>query len=335
MRLVLIENIDDAAWDAAISHYETKFLFHESVWLHFLERTQPGRVLRMRIEDKGKTIGYFAGLFVKKGPFKVLGSPLPGTTTEYMGPAAGVDLNQRQFLQALDNFCSMAGIHDIEMRNPCLDTQIMREFGFEEKQATTLILPLEADLGKMLMKLDKKIRYYVKKGPRDGILVEDIQDSSFINEYYHELVEVFARQGLVPSYNIERVRHLWESLKPNHIFPIKAIHNGKTLATGIFVHDDRRLYFWGGASWQHSHHLYPNEPVQWKAITLAIEKGVKDYDMGGGTSHFKAKFGGEKVTIPYYSKCNSPAVRLCRKVYESGFRGIQKIRWYLNRLSAK
>ena len=331
VRLELLENMSDAAWDDAIADFEISCLFHKSAWLRFLMQTQPGSVIKMRIENQGETAGYFAGLLVKKGPFKILGSPLPGTTTEYMGPITRAVLNQYHFFEALDDFCKKYRIHGIEIRSPILDDQIMTEFGYEKSGGVTVIVSLDSDTENMFKLLDKKVRYYIRKGPRDGMVIENVKDPTFVEDYYFQLIEVFSQQGLVPTYDKNRVIRLFEILSPDHLFAIRACLDGQILATGIFIYNDRRIYYWGGASWLRFRHLCPNEPIQWKAMTMAAKMGIKDYDMGGSDTHFKLKFGGEKVCIPWYSKYSSRAARFGRNIYRDRFKVMQKFKGILRK----
>ena len=92
MKLEIISDMAPQAWDEAIEAFDTKCLFHQSGWLRFIEETQGAKSLRFRIAENENQHGYFVGLVVKKGPLKILGSPLPGWTTDYMGPVVNKDL---------------------------------------------------------------------------------------------------------------------------------------------------------------------------------------------------------------------------------------------------
>jgi hypothetical protein len=133
MKLEYIENIDPETWDKAISGFDTKFLFHQSAWLNFLEETQTGKILRFRIVDQGKVIGYFVGLLLKKSMMNILGSPLPGWTTNYMGPIVNKGFNLQEFLDALHLKCRELKIQHIELCNPFFSKNIMEQMKFHLK----------------------------------------------------------------------------------------------------------------------------------------------------------------------------------------------------------
>jgi len=42
------------------------------------------------------------------------------------------------------------------------------------------------------------------------------------------------------------------------------------------------MYFWGEASWRDHQLLRPIEAIQWYAMKIGKQKGLRTYDMGGG-----------------------------------------------------
>lgn len=325
IKLELIENIQPDAWNETISNYDSKFLFHQSAWLNFLEETQNGKTVKFKIVDNGKIEGYFVGLLIKKGPINILGSPLPGWTTDYMGPIVNKGFNIEQFLNALDNVCQQFRIHHVELCNPFLEPDIMHKMGFSISEGTTYVVPLFSNEDQMWKKLKSECRNRIRKGMKNGLVIEDCNDPSFVDEYYAQLKEVFVKQQLVPTYPIERIRSLFRNLTPNLLFALQVKYDDKIVATGIFPHDDRLVYFFGGASWSKFHEACPNELLHWTVMTLSAKLGISQYDMCGSGS-FKPKFGGNKVTIYKYSKSYSILAKLGREAYKSIFYAKQRLK---------
>lgn len=330
MVLELIEEIDPQKWDRAISGFDSKYLFHQSIWLRFLEDTQPGKTLRYKIVNKANVEGYFAGLLVKKGLWNILGSPLPGTTTNYMGPIVNKGFDTRSFLKALDEFCKVHKIHQVELVNPFLEGKVLEEIGYAISKDITYIVPLNEDEELMWKNLKSECRNRIRKGINNGLIVEDTDDPAFIKEYYNELLEVFARQGLVPTYPVERVKSLFANLKPSNLLALQVRNGDSVVATGLFPYDERCIYFFGGASWIKYRSLYPNELLHWTAMTIAVKKGIKGYDMtGSGT--FKPKFGGHEVVVYKYNKSYALLAKYGREIYKSVFYVKQKIKGKIGR----
>jgi predicted N-acyltransferase len=165
-----------------------------------------------------------------------------------------------------------------------------------------------------------------------GVRVEETKDLSFIDDYYSQLGDVFAKQKLVPTYPKDRVialiGHLLES---GLLLLVKATNNnGTCIATGIFPAMNDTMYFWGGASWRRYQILRPNEFVQWFAIRYWKAKGITRYDMGGG-GEYKKKYGGKEIKVPWIRKSRHPIFEYLR-VYaqyiyavKQRFQGLRKV----------
>lgn len=324
MKLELIETIKPETWDEEIAGFGSKFLFHQSAWLKFLEETQTGKAMRWRIMSNGKVEGYFAALFLKKGPLKILGSPLPGWTTNYMGPVVDEGFDLEKFLSALDKLCRQRGIHHVELCNPFLDPDLMRKSGFAVSEGITFLVPLFPNEDEMWKNLKSECRNRIRKGMKNCLLVRDSDDPAFVDEYYRELKEVFAKQNLVPTYPIGRVKSLFGNLKPDLLFALEVKLEDEIIATGVFPHDDGCVYFFGGASWIRFHRYCPNELLHWTAMTLSGKLGIKQYNMCGGGS-FKPKFGGQEVPVYRYVKSYSVFAKLGRELYKSVVHAKQRI----------
>ena len=326
MELRLIENIHPDTWDMTISNYDSKYLFHNSSWLKLLEETNSGKAVKFEIIENGAVIGYFSAVLIKKGPFRILGSPLQGWTTNYMGPIVNKGFDTKQFVNALDEICRIQGIHHVELCNPILDNEIMHKQGFDITEGITYIVPLSTDEDKMWKRCHRtKCRQAINRARRNGLIVEDNYNISFTDEFYEELKEVFAKQGLVPTYSIERVKKLFSILTPDQFFSLQVKHDSKIIATGIFLHDDRSVIGFGATSWREFQGLNPNELLWWELITRAAQMGLKQLDMSGKGS-FKPKFGGDKMTVYKYSKSYSYFAKAGREAYKSLFYIKQKMK---------
>ena len=82
----------------------------------------------------------------------------------------------------------------------------------------------------------KSCRYSIRKAERLGVVIEEARDDAFADEYYAQLVEVFANQGLTPTYGVARVRLLIKHLLPSGCLLLLRARDseGRCIATGIF-----------------------------------------------------------------------------------------------------
>jgi hypothetical protein len=310
-----ISPLDTPDWDTVIRRYDTKYLFHETCWLRFLQRSQGATVHGIKLLDPdGAVVGYFCGATVRKGLFRLLGSPLQGWTTNFMGPLVN-EVHTESLLRALDQFCRSLGANYIELSNPALPADTMRAAGYELDPDMTFLVTIDSEAA-MWGRLKSECRNRVRRGLKNGLQVERATDPAFVRQYYDQLKEVFLRQGLVPTYGEDRVQTLWDTLMPaGKLLALRVRRGDETVATGLFPHDERAIYFWGGASWPSAYSLYPNELLHWNAMLFALERGVPTYNMCGGGS-FKPKFGGAQIVTERWFKALTPAARIGRRAFK-------------------
>jgi hypothetical protein len=151
--------------------------------------------------------------------------------------------------------------------------------------------------------MDSACRRCIRKAEKSGVVIEEAHDLTFADEYHEQLRDVFAKQGLVPTYGVDRVRALIQHMEPTgRILLVRARDpEGRCIATGIFPGFNKIAEFWGNASFRSSQHLRPNEAIQWYVMRYWKRRGVEIYDWGGeGT--YKEKYGCSLHRIPWFTK---------------------------------
>ncbi len=329
MELELITDVTPEGWDEAIEAFDTKCLFHQSGWLRFIEETQGAKTLKFRIIENHQTIGYFVGLVVKKGPLRILGSPLPGWTTDYMGPVVNEGFDFEKFMTALDWTCKAIKINHVELCSPSMPPDLMRRHGYSVQEGVTYVVPLCADEDQMQRNLERRCRQNIRKGTSNNLVVEACDCPAAIDDYYSQLIDVFAKQKLVPTYPVGRVRSLFNRLHPGSIIVLRVKHEDKVIASALLPFDNRCAYLFGAASYREYQGLYPNELLYWTAMTIFAKRGMTQLDMCGG-GKYKEKYGARKVLVYRYAKSYNSAARLGREAYRKIVRTKQKLRGMLS-----
>src|SRR5690606_120796 len=143
---------------------------------------------------------------------------------------------------------------------------------------------LSPPLDAVFAAMKQSARTACRKAERLGVTVEPADDSQFAFDYYAQLEDVFAKQGLVPTYGVDRVQALIKHLLPTgRLLLLRARSSaGICVATGIFPAANGTMHFWGGASWRKHQNLNPNEALHWGAIRYWKERGCNRYDLLGG-----------------------------------------------------
>jgi SAM-dependent methyltransferase len=323
-------------WDDLVRLYETRELFHRRTWLNYLAESRGAEIRLWRIRSEGTEIGYFCAGLLKKGPFKILGSPLRGWGTNSMGPVVHRDVDQDELLDALDELCRDQAIAMAELEHPLFGEQCFRAHGYDPMGSGTYLVDLRPGPDALWRTLHGTCRNRIRKARKLGLRAELTRDPAVVDEFYDQYRDVLRRKGLVPPYPRDTALQLRKHLDAaDLLFAVRVRdRNDRTLATGLFPHDERTVYFWGGASVHDALDSCPNDLLHWHLICQAAERGLRLYNMCGD-GRFKGKFGGAHVSVTRWRKYYRPGARLAHRAYELYLQAWLGVRGRFARLSAR
>lgn len=296
-------SLDRFPWNRIHPDLPGYMLFQSPAWLEFLKATQKGEPVLAQLNNGSNAVGYFTGMIVRKFGLRILGSPFPGWSTSYMGLNLQPGVCRRSALDALKRLAfGRLGCAHLEFMDRTFSQQEIDECGMQ----STPLHGFEVDLGReeeaIFDSFKPSCRQAIRKAMRSGLLVEQAgNDDQFVEEYYAQLVDVFARQNLVPTYGKDRVRELLRHIHPTgNLLLLRARdQSGQSIATGIFLLiSPTAMYFWGGASWRSHQHLRPNDLLMWTAMRMGKARGMRIIDLGG-SGDYKKKFGGSPISVPW------------------------------------
>jgi len=301
-------------WDEIFGGLPERTIFQAPEWLSFVAKVQQGEILLAALQSEGRILGYFAGVIVKRMGFKILGSPLPGWTTSYMGLNLIDNVSRRAAVQSLLRFAfdELGCIH-LEIMDRNLTEKDVRELGLEHRFLCGFEVDLTQTEDRMFASMNSACRRAIRKAGKSGVTIHEADDKHFADDYYKQLQDVFKRQHLVPTYDIGRVRELIASVHgTGRLLLLRARDpQGRCIATGIFPAMNGTMYFWGGASWKASQGYRPNEALHWYAMKYWKARGMRCYDMGGG-GEYKRKFGGCEIRVPWCQASKYPGIPFVR-----------------------
>lgn len=315
------------SWDQKITQFETKTLFHQSCWLDHMNSIHPdGRIDYYEIHDGGALVGYHCGLRIKKMGMPIHGSPLGGTGTNFMGPIVNTDIDQRALIKAMLKLFGVRNFLHLEMSHFWLDQELMAGLGFTVYQGVTHLIKLPDNEEDAWNMLKSTTRNRVRKAEKNSLVVSQVTDDSIAKDFYQQFIEVYGKQGMVTPFGEDRPRSLFKHLyNAGALLPLVIKHDDEVIAAGLFPYDENCIYFWGAASWLKDQKLCPNELLHWHVIKFAVERKICAYNMCGGTSQFKNKFGGDDVDYIHYSKSALPFMQQARDWYKNRhFRALKK-----------
>jgi hypothetical protein len=328
-----ILDFETADWDA-LDQFADRTVFQTREWLRFIAEAQKATPVLVELQEDGQRAGYFSGLTVKKFGVKVLGSSFPGWTTPYVGFNMLPGASRSAALAAVETLAwdTLKCIH-MEVSDPHFAAEDGEKLGFTSGSYISYRTDLRKSEDELFNAMDSACRRCVRKAEKSGVTIEEAHDLAFADEYYEQLKDVFAKQKLVPTYPVERVRSLVKHLEPTgRVLLLRARDpEGKCIATGIFPGFNKIAEFWGNASFRSGQTWRPNEYIQWYVMRYWKNRGVDVYDWGGeGT--YKEKYGCVPHHVPWFTKSRHQIVGKLRDEAKKMFGRKQRLMgWMQNR----
>jgi hypothetical protein len=314
-----------------LNGYADRTVFQTTEWIHFIKESQRATPVLAELRDRTGTLGYFTGLTFSKLGVKVLGSSFPGWSTPYIGFNLQPGVSRRDALGALEKFAwdDLKCLH-LEVSDPHFTFEDAKGMGFTEEAYASYRSDLTKTEEELFNGMESACRRCVRKAEKSGVQIEEAHDLAFADEYYEQLKDVFAKQGLVPTYSVERVRSLVRNMEPGgNVLLIRARDpQGRCIATGIYPGYNKIAEFWGNASFRAYQNLRPNEACHWYAIRYWKKRGAAIFDWGGeGT--YKEKYGCVPHRVPWFTKSRYQIVGALRNEARNMFARKQKFLGWL------
>jgi CelD/BcsL family acetyltransferase involved in cellulose biosynthesis len=302
--------------------FPDRVIFQTREWLEFVARTQRAEPVVAALVDRGGRVGYFTGLVIRRFGVRILGSPFPGWTTESMGFNVEEGVSRREAAAALLRFASgPLRCWHVELKDRRLQAADLEGLGFARDPTLTYEVDLSDDEAAIFGRMSSACRRAVRKAEKSGVTVTPVTGAAFADEYYAQLEGVFARQSLVPTYGVERVRALIECLeRTGRLLLLRAVSpDGRSIATGIFPAFNRTAYFWGGASVRADQVLRPNEALFWHAMLYWRARGMAVLDLGGA-GDYKRRYGPRELWLPSFRRSRLPGLSTMRTLARAASR---------------
>ncbi len=324
---------DPVAWEAILEEWPEAEVFHGSAWFAFLAASQGAEPVVAIVREGGRPVGYFVGAIVRRFGLRILGSPLKGWSTTHMGFLLEEGADRRAAAEALVQFAFQdLGCVHVELADRWLTADQMAGSGFAVEPASTFIVDLTPPEEAILGRMRRTTRQAIGKGRRLGLRTEVVTGSDFADEFHRQLSDIFARQGLAPTYGVERVRQLIEALQPTGRSLLIRIRtpDDRIAATGITVGRNETAVAWG-VTWRRSTgEFHPVDLLWWEMMRLQRAGGARRFDCGG-LGDYKAKYGGEAVPTYRFHRSRYPLLGHGRSAVRRLVRARQRARGFLDR----
>ena len=300
---ITVGQADPAEWDTLVQGFSHHTIFHTLQWLRTIEMAHGVRPVLVRADCGGQCIGVWPILEMKKGPLRVIGSPLPGWSTAYLGPLFAERAPIRDTLRAFF-------AHPLFRRYAYFACKILdqgcsvdlQEYGFDEvMRFDTYVVDLAQSEESLWNSLKSECRTRIRKSQKLGVEIRQEQSADFIDDFWNMSIETFAKARIQPTHTREFVESAWEQLHPQgSIIALSAFVDGDRAATLVLPFDARTMYYWGGAAFLKYRDVPAHNLLHWEAICRAKRLGLGRYDMVstiGGPGRFKSTFGPQAVNM--------------------------------------
>lgn len=298
-----------APWNA-LDEFEDRTVFQTREWVEFLAETQKARPVVAELRDDGDVAGYFTGLTFQRFGIRILGGSFPGWTTPYVGFNLKKGAARRDALEAIERlaFDELRCLH-IGLSDRWLTAEDGKGLGFEIRLQESYEIDLRRAEEDIFGRMTSACRRCIRKAEKSGVTIEETRDLTFADQYYEQLKDVFKKQKLVPTYDVERVRALIRHMAPTgRLLLIRALDpQGTCIGTGIYPGFNKLATFWGNASYRLMQILRPNEMLHWYAMRYWKARGIECFDWGGGGT-YKEKYGPRPTATPWFSKSRYKAL---------------------------
>ena len=329
------EKIDFSSFqETSINDFKDKSIYTTKDWCDFLIEDSHIVPVIIKIFKDEKEIGYFYGGEIKKFGLKIIASPFSGWSTCWMGFELAEGENRYDIIEPLWNYLSKE-LHYVycEIIDRNFAPEEIKSRGFTSEALPTLELQINRTDEELFKVFKTDCRNFIRQFERRGASIEIADpDDTFAEEYYDQLIDVFAKQDLKPSYSLEKVKLLLRTLsKTGKVLCLRVrAPEGNSIASSIFLGFNKKCFFWGGASYREHQHYRPNEYMIWTAIKYWRDRGYEVMDMVGDRA-YKRKFGPVPVSYGLIYLTKYPILISGRNMAKKAYWALLKLKKILGR----
>jgi hypothetical protein len=176
--------------------YDDRLIFHTEQWLSFVAETQRAEPVLATVTDGPRTVGHFTGLVTKRYGLRILGSPMAGWTTSYVGFNLDPAVPRRAALEALMPFAfGELGCAHLEIRDRGLTEPDLEGLGLRWAAAPTAVIDLSPPEDTLFAAMASACRRNIRKAAKSGVVIEEAQpdDEAFADDFYNSPNKIWCR----------------------------------------------------------------------------------------------------------------------------------------------
>lgn len=338
----LMEDID--LFPILRNYYDGNFFCSEE-WSKFIVNAYGAKRNYIGIFDSKSLVGFFPAYTLKKGPLKIIGSPLRGWFTPWLGPrffdssltGSEINLLSDQSMSAFDNYVSTNKFDYVECSSMSVSDEIMTELNYDPLKKATVILDISRDLDDLLQSFGKTCRKRIRKAESFGCEVRDISNVDFIDVLWDMTIDVFGRRGSGPVHDKRIIKSMINQYLPTgDVLCLGVYREKELLAIGVHLRKKNYLYDLFRATFVRNYEYFPYHILYWELFKRAKMMGCECFDMMGVDPNnpdlFKLSFKPSMIEWNHWSKSRTFTAKISRSLYENY---INKVKRNISRFGLK
>lgn len=185
---------------------------------------------------------------------------------------------------------------------------LLEETGFscevgESRNYDTVLIDLAKDLETLRAEFHPKWRNLLKKAEKSNLTVEAGREISLFDRFVKLYEEMRQVKNFATGVRIPVLRRMQEEVSPNErLFAAVASDGQRDVGASVWAMTGRRMLYFLAATHPDHRESSPGHLLQWEALRVGREAGLRWYDLGGlvdeGVSRFKSRMGGATVAFP-------------------------------------
>jgi len=319
-------------WDDLLRGFPERTVFHGTAWLNAVASAYGFKLILAAAADGDRTVGLWPCVEKYKGFLRILGSPLPGTSTPYLGPLfrEGVDIDAVVRAFAADRTIGRHAFFACRTQDRERPVDLAAVGFAKLLRFETYLIDLAKPEQQLWASLKSQCRNRIRRAQKAGVEARLENGSEFLDDFWRMSVEVFAKTNIQPTYSRGFLEKAWTSLTARHrACALTAWFDGKRIAALVLPHDDHTMYAWAAASLGDYLRLAPNNLLHWEAIREGARRGLAVYDLvsaKGSGGRFKRTFGPDAAYVnTHWEHSRNVVIRLLRRAYEKRLRTRRRI----------